>query len=724
MNGLNELRDRAKSMAPLFYPSSIAVIGASEKPTKPGEIVLTYLLEGGFRGNIFPVNPREKEIKGLRCYPSVLDIPEQVDLVVIVVTAPLVMKIFQECAAKGIKGAIIFSSGFAEVGEEGIKLQEELKELAGRHKIKICGPNCMGIANYRNNMRAVFSFASIFPVNPPQSPQNICFLTQSGGFGLSVTVTAAAQGLGFSYFVSTGNEAESDFSDFLAFSADDPQTSIIAGYMEGIRDGRKLALAADMAREAKKPVVIFKTGRYKASAKAALSHTGALTGSDMVYSSFFRQKGIIRPESIEELIAILTLLETKMIPRGKRAVIFASSGGHGVVMADKFAEAGLEVAVLAEDTCRKISGLLPSFASVTNPIDFTGMDMVSRKILKACAEVVAEDPGVDMLIFSYWAANTMESHVWDQMVQIKEATSKPVIAIIMASMTGAALEHMAYLKRHGIPVVAGIDFAVKAISKVVDYTFKINSGKQETSGPAGSPARERVEGILAGHSPGARLSEAQAKGILAAYGIPVTRERRAGSAGEALEAAGQIGYPVALKIDSPDILHKTEAGGIKLNLTSAGQVEESFEEILASAGQYQPGANIAGVLVQEMLKEGTEVMVGIGNDPVFGSTVMFGLGGIFVEQLGDVSLRVAPVGENDAWEMLREIKAHRVLDGVRGRPPVDKRAVVDIILKLSQLAMDFPQIAELDINPLIVFEEGKGACAADALIILKGAVSG
>lgn len=719
MNKLKEIKSRTKSLIPLFYPSSIAVIGASGELDKPGGIVLAHLLEDGFQGKIFPVNPRHKEIKGLQCYPTVLDIPEQVEMAVVSVAVPLVKDVLQECIAKNIKGAIIFSSGYAEVGSEGIKLQEELKKLANEHKIRVCGPNCMGIINYNNNMMAAFSYSGIFPINSPQTSKNICFLTQSGGFGLSVAVTAVSQGLGLSYFVSTGNEAESDFSDFLAFSVEDSQTSIIAGYMEGIKDGKKFALVADMARKAKKPVVIFKTGRYEASSRAALSHTGALAGSDMVYSSFFRQKGIIRPENIEEFLAILTLLETKTILQGKKAAIFASSGGHGVVIADKCVEAGLEVATLSEETLQKMSKLLPSFASIANPIDFAGLDLVSQSLFKTCAQIVADDPGVDMLIFSYWVSKTIEENTWEQLIQLKNSTSKPVIAIVMAGMTGVALEHIVNLKKHGIPVIAGLDFAVKAIKKVFDYTFKVNSARQEIIRPVSLLEKEKVEKMLAGYSPGARLSESQAKEILLAYGIPVARERRAATAWEAMSAAEQIGYPVVLKIDSQDILHKTEARGIKLNLASAGQVEEAFKEILANAGQYKPEANIRGVLVQEMLKEGTEVIVGIGNDSVFGSTVMFGLGGILVEQLGDVSLRVVPVCENDVWEMLQEIKGHSILDGIRGKPPVDKRAIVGIILKLSQLVTDFPQIAELDINPLVVFEEGKGVCAADALIVMK-----
>ena len=714
-----ELKSRAKGLTPLFYPSSIAVIGATGEQNKPGGITLAYLLKEGYPGKVFPVNPHKQEVSGLTCYPTVLAVPEPVDLAIVAVAAPHVLNTLKDCIAKDIKGAIIFSSGFAETGDEGNKHQEEIKKLASQHNLRVCGPNCMGIANFILNMKAVFSFAQIFPAIPPEVPKTVGFITQSGGFGCSVVPTAINQGIGFSHYISTGNEAESDFSDYLTFLVDDPPTSIIAGYMEGIRDGKKFALAADRALEAKIPVVIFKTGRYLASARAALSHTGALTGSDLVYSSFFRQKGIIRPDSIEELIAVLNLLETKRLPQGKRAAIFASSGGHGVVMADKCVEVGLEVATLAEITRQKIAGLLPFFASTTNPIDFTGLDMFSPDLLKTCALTVADDPCVDLLIFSYWAIETVQEQTLKQLVQIADSSSKPVLVIIMGGVPEATLNHLQHLKKYGIPALIGLDFAMKAIKKVIDYTSKVNSEQQKIDVPVSSPAEARVKKILAGYAPGTRLTEAQAKEILAAYGIPVTNEKRATNTEEAIEAAEQIGYPVVLKIDSPDILHKTEARGIKLNLTSAEQVKMAFHEIITNARQYNPGARIAGALVQEMVTGGTEVIIGIGSDPAFGPTVMFGLGGILVEQLGDVSLRVVPFSENDAWAMIQEIKGYRILEGVRGKPPADQKAIKEIILKVSQLAADFPQIAELDINPLVVYEEGKGACAVDALLILK-----
>jgi len=714
-----ELKSRARGLAPLFHPSAIAVIGASGNQSKPGGIVLTNLLEGGFQGKVFPVNPRQQEIHGLPCYPTVLAVPEPVDLAIVAVAAPHVPGILDDCAAKGVKGVIIFTSGFAETGDKGAKLQEELKNFAVRHNLRICGPNCMGIVNFSNRMWAVFSFIKISPARLPEMFSTVGLITQSGGFGFSIVAMGITQGIGFSHFISTGNEAESDFSDFLAFLVDDPQTSIIAGYMEGIRNGKKLACAADLALQAKKPVVIFKTGRYQASARAAHSHTGALAGSDLVYSSFFRQKGIIRPESMEELIATLTLLETKKVSSGKKVAIFASSGGHGVVTADKCVEAGLEVATLSAETRQKVAALLPAYASVANPIDSTGLDIISPGLLKKCAEIVAGDPNVDQLVFSIWATENPLNYFVEQVIQIAASTPKPVIVIIMGSDAGAAEKQVRQLKKHGIPALIGLDFAVRAIKKVADYAQKVNSGRQKTAQAAPPQAKERVAKILAGYAPGARLSEAQAKEILAVYGIPVTKEKRAATAEEAAAAAAQIGYPVALKIDSPDIPHKTEAGGVRLNLTSPEQVKEAFREIIVNARKYKPEANIQGVLVQEMLRAGTEVIVGTSNDPVFGPTVMFGLGGTLVEYLGDISLRVPPFDIEEAREMVQEIKGRHILEGVRGKPPADKQAIIETILKVAELAVDFPQIAELDINPLVTYEEGRGACAADALIILK-----
>lgn len=714
----NKLKARAEGLVPLFYPASIAIIGASDEARKPGGSVLNNLNEG-FRGKVFPVNPNQQEIHGLTCYPSVLALPESVDMVVVAIPAPYVYQTLETCIAKGIKGAVVFSSGFAETGRAGADLQEKISELAARHNFRICGPNCMGIANFTINMNAVFSYGGIFVACPPGISQTVGFVTQSGGFGCSVIAMAGNQDFGFSHYISTGNEAESDFSDYLAFLINDPQTNIIAGYMEGIRNGQKLALAADMAMEANKPLVIYKTGRYQASAKAALSHTGSLAGSELVFSSFFRQKGILRPDSIEELCAILTLLNTKRLPKGYKTVIFASSGGHGVVMADKCSEVGLDVITLSETTRQKIAKILPAFASSANPIDSTGLDMNSPEVLKAYAGYVADDPGVDILIFSHWATESLCDPFLEQLVQIASSTTKPVIVVIMGGVAATAAEHLKHFKKRGIPALMGLDFAMKAIKKVTDYQLKVNSWQQTFAQPTSHPVKERVGKILARYTPGAQLSEGQTKEILTAYGIPVTREKGAATVREAIAAADQIGYPVVLKVDSPDILHKTEAGGIKLNLTSAEQVEKAFAEILTSARLYRPEGNITGALVQEMLGEGTEVIVGIGSDPAFGSTVVFGLGGVLVELLGDISLRVVPLCDTDAREMMNEIKGRRILEGVRGKPAADKNAIADIILKVSQLAADFPQIAELDINPLVVFADGKGACAADALIVLK-----
>ncbi len=712
-----DFKKRVEGLKYLFDPCSVAVVGASKEITKPGGVVLAYLKEEGFKGKIYPVNPKQKEIRGLPCYPNLTAIPDKVEMAVIAVTAPQVMNILKECIAKGVKGVIIFTSGFAEAGEEGVNLQKEIKELVAQTDTRVCGPNCMGIMNLHNNMKSIFTFGSILPGNPPDLPKSAGFITQSGGFGCSTFITAINQGISFSHYISTGNEADADFADFLAYLTGDRCTKVIGGYMEGARDGKKLALAADMALEAKKPVVIYKTGRHQASARAAVSHTGALAGSDLVYTSFFRQKGIIRAESIAEMIAVMAILEAGNLPQGKRAAIFASSGGHGVVMVDKCVEAGLEIASLSEETRAGLARLLPSFANISNPIDFTGMDIVQPNLFQKCAEIVVADPGVDVVLVSYWATKELEGPIQKQLIQIANSTVKPVIAVILGS-NEYVFKHIHYLHKHRVPTIMGVDSAARAVNHVAGYVSKAGSFKPvKTASP--SPAKHEVEKILSSLEPGDRLSEWQTKKILAAYGIPVTREERAATADEAVTIAGQIGYPVAVKIDSPDVLHKTEADGIKLNLTTSEEVRQAFQEVMAGARRYNPQARLNGVLVQEMLKEGTEVIVGIGKDPVFGSTVIFGLGGIFVEALKDIALRVVPFDEADAWEMINEIKGRSLLEGVRGKPAADKKAIVDIILKVARLAADFPQISELDINPLMVFAEGEGACAADALLVLE-----
>ena len=708
------------SLTPLFLAQSIAIIGASENPIKPSGQPLVALTRAGYAGHIYPVNPRHKTLLNLPCYPSIDDIPGPVDLAIIAVPARLTIDALRQCADKGVKGVIIFTSGFAEIGSEGAAEQQKMTALARATGLRICGPNCMGIFSSRNRLMANFAVAEM-----PERvlvPDLLGFISQSGGFGAAIYEVVREKGYGFSHFVSTGNEADLEFSHYLGFMAIDPHTKAIGGYLEGVKDGAKFLQAADLALDNGKPVLLIKAGRSEVAARAAASHTGALVGSEQVYSAVFKQKGIIRVESLEEFNLMLPIIAKNKIPRGKRIAILATSGGSGVMLADKCAQNGLEVVPLQDNTRAGLAALLPDFASTANPVDITSAIMTSPNLLGKCADLVLADPGVDMVIVTYWTAHGDEGEGirLDQMIRVANRTQKPLFNLIWGPEQ-AVRDALSLMNDELIPAAREADFAIRALASLAGYHEYLQSRGDNTlpvpAIPAG--ARKKAADILSPLSPGAKLTEYTAKKVLQAYGIPVTRETIAVNEEEAVSAADDLGYPVAMKIMSPDILHKTDTGGVMLNISSPETVRESYHRLVEAALAHNPAAKLEGVLVQEMLPGGTEMIVGIGKDPVFGSTVLTGLGGIFVEALEDVALRVVPVSPEDAEEMLAELKGRKILNGLRGQPPADTEAVQEIIQRVARLAEDFPNISELDINPLFVYPRGKGACAADALIVLK-----
>ncbi|OPX84304.1 MAG: succinyl-CoA synthetase subunit beta [Pelotomaculum sp. PtaB.Bin104] len=704
-----------ESMNYLFYPRSIAIIGASADPAKPGGMPLFSMIKNGFAGSIFPVNPNHSVIGGLTCYPSLKEVPGEVDLAVIAVSARESGKALKDCAWKGVKAAVVFTSGFAETGSDGEKLQKEMVELAHENNINLCGPNCMGIFNAQNAMTAGFVITELS--KKALVPNFFGFISQSGGFGAILHDIAAAHGIGFTYFVSSGNEADLQFSDYLAYMVKDANTKVIGGYLEGVREGRKLFQAAEMALTAKKPVLLIKTGRHHGAAKAAASHTGALAGSDRVYNSFFKQKGIIRVEGISELMATLSLFANCNLPQGNRVGIIAGSGGTGVLAADKCAEAGLELSAFNAQTQEALSELLPAFASAANPVDITSRIFTSPTLLRETTSLLLEDPGVDMLLVLHWTSNRGLSHPTRGIADLLSNAEKPVMVLAWGE-DEAVLQDLHFFQNHQIPAVRELDYAVRSLAALARYSSKVNNNlvsAEYTPGP--SPDWHKTADLLENLKPDVQLSEFQGKEILQACGIPTTREGLARSKDEAVQIASNLGYPVVLKIDSPDIPHKTEAGGVKTNLDTPDKVEAAFTDIINAVKTFKPDARIRGIQVQEMLTGGIEIIAGINRDPVFGPVILFGLGGIFVEALADISLRVAPLTITDAREMIQEIKGFRVLSGLRGAPPADLEAIVDVLLKLSRLALDYPQITELDINPLFVFEKGRGVKAADVLII-------
>jgi len=700
-------------LEPLFHPRSIAIIGASASIEKPGGQPLYALLKNKFQGRIYPVNPRHENLLGIKCYPDLNDVPGEVDMAIIAVPAAFVPAALERCAARGVRVAVIFSSGFAEVGEAGAKMQADMVALARKSGMRICGPNCMGVFSAHNAL-----FANFFITELPTGvlvPDYLGFISQSGGLGSYIFEMIRDHGIGFTYFVSTGNEADLDFADYLAYMAEDDRTRVIGGYMEGFRDGAKLSRALDLARRRQKPVLLIKSGRHDVAARAAASHTGALAGSDRVYDAFFRQKNVIRVDSVEQMMAVLTILAGGRLPRGNRLCILAGSGGTGVLMADICAARGLALPPLAEETRRALGRLLPSFASSANPVDLTSQVITHPDLLLESGRVVLADPNVDMLLICYWSEPDQEA-LLDQLVAIARGTEKTVLVLVLGAVDEAR-RAARYLHRHRVPAVVDSELAARALADVVRYALR--AGHPVTEDRTGIPpgAREKAARLIAGCRSGEALDEHTAKQVLAAYGIPVTREEAAATAEQAVAAAERLGYPVVLKILSPEITHKTEAGGVKLGLNSPEEVREAFHQVLASAARYRPDARLEGVLVQEMLPPGVEVIAGIGRDEVFGPTILCGLGGVFVEALQDVALRVVPLGPDDAAGMLKEIKGRRVLEGLRGKPPVDQEAVVDVLLRLSRLAGDFPAIGELDINPLLCYPQG--VKAADALLVVK-----
>jgi len=708
------------TLEPLFNPNSVAILGASEKKGKLGYMQVKALLDGKFKGDIYPINPKSEMIEGLRCFPSLSEVPKQIDLAIFCLSADKVRVGLEECARNNIKAAIIFASGFSEAGEEGIKEQQLIYEIAKESGIRLIGPNCVGLVNTTNGLIGTFSpgLTNI----PLHEQRSVGFVTQSGAFGVLTYIAAAQNGLSFNYFVSVGNEVETEFSDVIEYMIHDPKTTVISGYLEGEKNPEKLRKLAEQALLINKPIIILKTGRSSAGIRAAASHTGSLAGSDKIYDGFFKQTGIVRADDYEDIISFSKLFLSKKLPAGKNTVIVTSSGGRGINEADRCEAYGLKINPLNVDIQEEIELTIPPFASASNPVDLTAAAAVSNpELYLEPLKVLANDPDTDIIIFTefpmHWQA---DNPLVKEFIDLCKNTDK-FIFVTTFPLEGMSIPSAASeLEKNGIPVIPGNLNPIRALAKLVEYSEKYRKAKQGTIQQALEIKGEiELADLLL---PGTKLSESQASNILNSYGIPTTTRAVSSSENEAIRHANEIGYPVALKVDSPDILHKSEADAIRLNLKNELEVRNAFKEIIRNAKKYKPNAEVNGVSVQEMLPEGVEVIVGVTNDPVFGHVIMFGLGGIFVEVFQDISFRVAPITRNDAFEMIEEIKSYKVLKGVRGKPPVDIDAIVDVLLKVSALVSDYGDyIDELDINPLIVYE--KGIKAADAMLVVRESVN-
>lgn len=713
-------QDSYLTLEPLFNPDSVAILGASENKGKLGYMQVKALLDGGFKGEIYPINPRSEVIEGLECFQTLSDVPKQIDLAIFCVGADKVKACLEECAQNKIKAAIIFASGFSEVGETGLKEQQLIREIAKESGIRLIGPNCVGLVNTTNGLIGTFS-AGLTNV-PLNDQREVGFVSQSGAFGVLTYIAAAQNGLSFNYFVSVGNEVDTEFSDVVEYMIHDSKTSVISGYLEGEKNPDKLRQLAKLALIKNKPIIVMKAGRSSAGIRAAASHTGSLAGSDKIYDSFFKQTGIIRADDYDDIISFSKLFLSKKLPTGRNTVIITSSGGRGINEADRCEAQGLKINSLNRLVKEEIQHHIPTFASAANPIDLTAAASVSNpELFLEPLKVLAGDPDTDIIIFTEFPMEwTSDNPLLKEFIEICRSTDKFILVTTFPLEGMSIPKAVSELEKNGIPVIPGNLNPVKALTKLVDYSEKYKRCKQEDNLPlAKSAGKKDLKGLL---QTGSTLSEFQASDILDLYGIPTTERALATTENEATLYANNIGYPVALKIDSPDIFHKTEADAIRLNLNNDQEVGNAFKEINRNVRGYKQNARINGVSVQEMLPDGVEVIVGVTNNPVFGPVIMFGLGGVFVEVFQDISFRVAPLTKNDAIEMIEEIKGYSILKGSRGKPPVDINAIVDILLKVSALVTDYGDcIEELDINPLIVNEQG--IVAADAMIITRDSIN-
>lgn len=711
------------SLDAIFAPSSIAVIGASTTPGKVGHDIFLNILRGGFKGVIYPVNPKARSVASVRAYPSVLDVPDDVDLSFIILPPKLALHAVKDSIKKGAKGIVIVSAGFREVGGEGAEIEDEIARICREANVRLVGPNCLGVINPIEDVRLNASFARRMP-----TAGKVSFISQSGALCTAVLDFAADREFGFSKFISIGNKADVDEVDLLEYLWMDPHTEVIMIYLEELR---RVGEFIDTAKKITsghrpKPILVIKSGRTAAGAKAAASHTGAIAGSDAVYSAIFEQTGIIRAETINDLFDYATAFTFKSetplgkmktkVPAGKKVAIVTNAGGPGIVATDVTVSTGLELAELSEETKERLKGCLPPTANIHNPIDVIG-DATSDRYENALKTVVT-DPNVDgALVILTPQSMTDARATAEAIVRVASTTNKPIVSCFMGVVDVSP--GVKYLQEHGYPVFSFPENAAKALAALYRY----NSWLHREMYPEieiefdSTKAKDLINKYL---SEGiTKLGEMECSELLSCYGFQTLPMGLASSATEAVSIAKDIGFPVVMKIVSPDILHKSDAKGVMVNLETENDVKMAFDTIIENAMKYKKDAQIKGVLVQKMAEKGVECIIGATRYPRFGPLVMFGFGGIFVEVFKDVSFRIAPITRGDARRMVEGIKAYKMLTGFRGDTKKDILSVERLLIATSHLMVNHEEIKEMDINPLLVHDEGRGCTVADARIILE-----
>jgi len=701
---------KSEQLKAIWAPSSVAVIGASAKPQSLGRAVFANLLFAGYNGCVYPINAKARSVLGVRAYSRVTDVPDDIDLAVVLVPAGFVPQVLKDAGKKGIKGAIVISAGFKEVGGEGIELERQLEAIAQTYGMAIVGPNCFGVINTDPDVSLNATFARNFP-----QTGKIAFVSQSGAVGVGALEYAAAEKIGFSKFVSVGNKADINENHILEALADDPMTEVILLYLEALENPREFVNLALKISE-KKPILAVKSGRTKEGAKAAASHTGALSGSDEAYDSLFAQCGVLRVETLEELFRYGIAFANQPLPRGPNVAIVTNAGGPGIMATDAAVRHKLELASLDPKTQSILQSDLPPTVSLKNPIDLIGDADESRYQL-ALQAVLTDDnvDGVIVICVPQMATNLEKMS--STIVKQARFSDKPVFAVYMA--TGDIQKSLQILEDAHIPHYRFPEDAARAMSAMVRYVRWRKRPRTEIKHfDDVNPAKVREILDKAIKEKRKFLPEPEAYEILGAYGLPISRNKLVHNEKEAIRGAAEIGFPVAMKIVSPDIVHKVDVGGVILNLFSESDVRHAYSELMGQVKAAKQDARIWGVLIQEMVIGGKETILGMKRDPLFGGLLMFGLGGIYVEVFKDVTFRIAPIRELSAKSMIERIKGIKLLQGFRGEPPCDLDAIAQSLLRLSQLVTDFPEIEEMDINPLIVLPAGSGARVVDARILI------
>jgi acetyl coenzyme A synthetase (ADP forming)-like protein len=688
----------------LLRPRSIAVIGASRRRDSIGNAMLRHLVSGGFAGPVYPVNPSADSVSSVPAFPSVKDLPTVPELAVVVVPREQLLPVVRECAAAGVSCLVVITAGFREVGGEGVQREAELLDFVRGNGMRMVGPNCMGVMN---TSPAVSMNATFAPSMPPAGP--IAFMSQSGAMGMTILDYASEYGIGISQFVSVGNKADVSGNDLIEYWQDDDEVGVILMYLEGFGNPRRFTTLARRATR-KKPVLAVKAGRSEAGAKAASSHTGALAQVDIATDALFAQCGVLRVDTVEALFDAAIAFSKAPLPKGPRVAILTNAGGPGIIIADACEGVGLEVSRLSGESRARLRELLPAEASVANPVDMIASATADQ--FEKALEIVLEDADIDAAVAAYVPLGLEAPIVAEAIERAAGASDKPVMAVLMSKR--GLPQGMAELSDSPVPVYRFPESAAQALGAMWRYRkwlerpvaevrrFEVDAG--------------RVAEIIRGdvRADRDRLSVTEAFEVLRCYGIPVAPYRVASDVAEAVESAAELGYPVVLKAVSQDIVHKTEAGAVRVDLRDSEAVRDSFIQIAAVLDGADNAAREAGVLVQRMHDGGKETIVGMTIEPRFGPIVMFGLGGVYVEVLRDVAFRVQPVSTVDAEEMIRSLRGFGILQGVRGEPGVDLATLSDVVQRVSQMVGDHPEIREMDINPFLAFPDAAACVAVDA----------